>query len=99
MPYREFFAVVKKLRSNLKCIVSIGSKFEEFAAELRAVAMSARSARGRSASFALKFAMLSRLVAKMYLEFKSKIGIGEMEQHWSAGCLKCKEEGSDSSGG
>ena len=43
--------------------------------------------------------MLSLLVAKVYLEFKSKIGIEEMEQHWSAGCSKCKEEGSDSSGG
>ena len=99
MPYREFFAVVNILRSNLKCTVSTGSKSEEFAAELSAAAMSARSARGRSASFALKFAALLLLVAKVYLEFKNQIGIGEMEQHWSAGCSKCKEEGSDSSGG
>ena len=30
---------------------------------------------------------------------RCKIGIEEMEQHWSAGCSKFKEEGSDSSGG
>ena len=59
------------------------SKFEEFVAELSAVAMSAKSARGRSASFALKFAVLTLLVAKVYLGLKSKIGIEEMEQHWS----------------
>ena len=46
MPYEEFFAVVKNLNLNLRCIVSAGSKFEEFAAELSAVAVSARSARG-----------------------------------------------------
>ena len=92
MPYEEFFAVVKNLNLNLRCIVSTGSKFEEFAAELSAVAMSARSAWGRSASFALKFTVLSLLVAKVYVEFKSKIGIEEMEQHGSAGCSNVKKK-------